>query len=279
MTDQIARPGGDDSSRRLADLAAEAWETVISRQPVFATALGDRRFDDRLRPNAPGDLEREAAGLEALLDRTRRLDATSLSEAERVTRSALIDFLGYERDLVGSGIEAWMVDPLDGPQVTLLNIPSFQPVRTSAEAEAMLERWRVMGPSIDNLTITTRAALDRGVVSPQALVRSVAGELDDLLGRPDADWPLLDPARQERPDWPACKSSRFAHDLAAIVREDIRPAFGRYRAFLVDPVAPRASSDDRPGLASVPGGDATYRRLVRGHTTLDLEPEAIHRIG
>jgi len=29
----------------------------------------------------------------------------------------------------------------------------------------------------------------------------------------------------------------------------------------------------------VPGGDAIYRRLVRAHTTLGLEPEAIHRIG
>src|SRR4029077_13076072 len=124
-----------------------------------------------------------------------------------------IDFLGYEHDLVASGVEAWMVDPLDGPQVTFLNIPSFQPVRTAAQAEAMLERWRAMGPSIDNLTITTRSALDRGVVSPQALVRSVVAELNDLLGRPDADWPLLDPAREERPDWPAPTRSGFADDL------------------------------------------------------------------
>ena len=283
MTEQIAGAAGGPTSREAAEalgnLAAEAWEAVISRQPAFATALGDRRFDDRLRPNAPGDLAREAAILEGLLDKARGVDPAPLSEAERVTRSALIDFLGYELDLVASGIEAWTVDPLDGPQVTFLNIPSFQPVRTAAEAEAMLERWRAMGPSIDNLTITTRSALDRCVVSPQALVRSVVAELDDLLGRPDDDWPLLDPAREERPDWQAGTRARFANDLAAIVRDGIRPAFERYRAFLADEVAPRASSDDRPGLGSVPGGDGFYRHLVRAHTTLDLEPEAIHRIG
>jgi uncharacterized protein (DUF885 family) len=71
----------------------------------------------------------------------------------------------------------------------------------------------------------------------------------------------------------------FRRDLAALVTDDVRPAFARYRAFLADEVADTARPDDRPGLGSMPGGDAAYARLVRGHTTLDLGPEAIHRIG
>jgi uncharacterized protein (DUF885 family) len=268
-----------DSSTALADLAAEAWEQVIAGQPVYATALGDRRFDDRLRANDPGALDREAAQLAELSARAEAVDAAALPAADRVTRSALIDFLGYERDLVESGMEAWAVDPLDGPQVGFLNIPSFQPVKTTDEADALLARWRAMGPSIDNLVDTTRASRDRGLVAPQSLVRSVVAELDDLLARPDADWPLLEPAGEERPDWPAETAARFGKDLAAAIREAIRPAFERYRTFLVDEIGPRAATDARPGLGSLPGGDEIYRQLIRAHTTLDLEPEAIHRIG
>ena len=268
-----------DVSTALADLAAEAWEQVIAAQPVYATAIGDRRFDDRLRANDPGAIDRETAELAALAARAEAIDPAGLSAGDRVTRSALIDFIAYERDLVEAGMEAWSVDPLDGPQVGFLNIPSFQPVRTTDEAAALLGRWRAMAPSIDNLITTTRSSLDRGLVAPEPLVRSVVDELDDLLARPDADWPLLEPGAEDRPDWPAEESSRFADDLAATVRDAIRPAYERYRTFLVDEIGPRAASAEHPGLGSLPDGDDIYRRLVRAHTTLDLEPEAIHQIG
>jgi uncharacterized protein (DUF885 family) len=268
-----------EASRALAELAAEAWEQFILGQPIYATAVGDRRFDDRLRPNDPGAVDREADVLGGLARRAEAIDPIGLSSVDRTTRLALMDFLGHALDQDAAGIETWMVDPLDGPQVTFLNVASFQSARSTDEAAAMLARWRAMGPWIDNFALTTRVALDRGLVAPQALVRSVVGELDDLLARPDADWPLLGPARADRPDWPAGTAARFADDLADAVREAIRPAFERYRGFLVDEIAPRAGGDDRPGLGSLPGGDEIYRRLVRSHTTLDLEPDAIHRIG
>ena len=107
MTDQTTSPPTMDASTELADLAAEAWDAVISGQPVYATAIGDHRFDDRLRSNQPGDLDREAETLEGLARRARSIDPAGLSEADRVTRTALIDFLGYEHDLVSSGMEAW----------------------------------------------------------------------------------------------------------------------------------------------------------------------------
>jgi uncharacterized protein (DUF885 family) len=279
MIDDTSKPPATDAPYALADLATETWDHVISSQPVYATALGDRRFDDRLRANEPGALEREAEVLQSLSERAATIDAGRLSPADRVTRSALIDFLGYELELVRSGVEAWAVDPLDGPQVDFLNIASFQLVGSAEEAARLVSRWQAMAPWIDNLIATTRAAIERNTVAPAALVRSVLGELDDLLARPDEEWPLLDPGRVERPDWSASAATRFADDLAAAVRDGIRPAFERYRRFLRDEIAPRARDDDHPGLEGIPGGDETYRRLVRGHTTLDLEPDEIHRIG
>ncbi|HEY8989972.1 MAG TPA: DUF885 domain-containing protein, partial [Candidatus Limnocylindrales bacterium] len=279
MTEPTQGPPTMDASMVLADLAAETWDQVMAGQPVYATALGDRRFDDKLRANDPGARDREKEQLVDLSRRAEQIDPAVLPPAERITRSALIDFLGYQLDLVASGIETWAVDPLDGPQVGFLNIASFQPVRSTDEGEALLARWRAMGPWVDNLVITTRDAMARGLAAPQALVRRVVAELDDLLARPDADWPLLDPARTAPADWPSDRWARFADDVAAAVRDGVRPAFARYRAFLADELGPAARDDERPGLGALAGGDEIYRRLVHAHTTLDLEPDVIHRIG
>jgi uncharacterized protein (DUF885 family) len=277
MTDRSAPAA--DPARRLAVLAEEAWDSQMAAHPLSATSLGDRRFDEHLRPNGPGALAADAERLTGLLAAANAIEPDDLEPADRVTHAALVDLLQAELDLVVAGLDAWAVDPLDGPQVTYLNVPSFQPIRSPEEGEALVARWREIGPWIDRLTATTRDAMARGIAAPRANIRNVIAELDDLLARPAAACPLTDPAREAPADWPAERRAAYAAAVTAAVVDGIRPAFERYRAFLVDELGPVARDDDRPGLGHLPGGDETYARLVRAHTTLDLTPEEIHRIG
>ena len=290
MTDQTAStdatdatdPGGRSASAvsgALQALAAEAWESQMTAHPVYATVTGDRRFDDRLRANGPGALAADEARLGGLLARTTAMEPDTLSTADRVTHAALIDFLQSELDLVVAGMDAWGVDPLDGPQVAYLNVPSFQPIRTLDEGDALVASWREIGPWVDRLIATTRDALTRGIASPQANVRNVVAEIDDLLARPVEEWPLVDPAREAPEEWPSDRREAYTTTVRAAVADDIRPAFVRYRAFLADELEPATRDDDHPGLSHLPGGDEMYARLVRAHTTLDMAPETIHAIG
>ncbi len=268
-----------DAAAQLAELAVDAWDGMMEAHPESATALGDRRFDGRLRPNDADALERDRERIESLQGRAAAIDPDHLPADDRVTHAALLDFLAIENDLAASGIEAWAVDPLDGPQVQFLNIPSFQPVVSMADGAALVARWREMGPWVDRRIETTRSALARGVGAPQALVRSVVAELDDLLARPVVTWPLLEPARNAPTDWPATTRDRYASDVEAAIVDGFRPALERYRAFLVDELGPVARGDDNPGLGALPGGDESYVRLVRAQTTLGLTPLEIHGIG
>jgi uncharacterized protein (DUF885 family) len=277
MTDATARTV--DPARRLAALADEAWDSQMAAHPLYATSLGDRRYDALLRPNGPGALAADTERLTGLLAAANAIEPDDLEPADRVTHAALVDLLQSELDLAVAGLDAWAVDPLDGPQVAYLNVPSYQPVRSPEEGDALVARWREIGPWIDRLTGTTREALARGVGSPRANIRNVIAELDDLLGRPAESWPLNDPAGAAPDVWPTARRAAHAAAVTDAVAGGIRPAFERYRALLVDELGPVARDDDRPGLGHLPGGDETYARLVRAHTTLDLTPEEIHRIG
>ena len=119
-----------------------------------------------------------------------------------------------------------------------------------------------------------------GLVAPRALVDSVVDELDDLLALPDDAWPLAAPARAEHADWPPRDRAAFARRAArrrSATRSGPRSRdSGRSSSTRC---ARMRAPDDRAGLAHVPGGDEAYRQLVRAHTTLDLEPEAIHATG
>src|SRR5258708_5539171 len=82
-------------------------------------------------------------------------------------------------------------------------------------------------------------------------VEKAVTQLDDLLARPLADWPLLRPAREPHDDWPESERARFARDLETAVSDDARPAFERYRALLKDEVLPSARPPELSGVSQI----------------------------
>jgi uncharacterized protein (DUF885 family) len=268
-----------DARSSLLALAEEAWDGSMAASPLYATALGDQRFLSELAPNDAGALAREEARVADLVTRASEPADEALDDADRITRAALADHLRIELDLVASGVERWAVDPLGGPQVEFLNVESYQPFGTETQAHAAVERWRAMGPWIDRHVDRLRDSLADGLMAPRSLVDKVLEEIDDLLDRPDDDWPLLSPAASPHPDWSRDAQRRFGEDLAEAVRDGVRPAFVRLREALAGEILPQARSNDRPGLCHLPGGRAAYGHLVRAHTTLELDPEAVHRTG
>ena len=54
-----------------------------------------------------------------------------------------------DRALLDADLSAFNVDAMDGPQVELLNIPSFQPTASVEDGAALLARWRQMPRYLD----------------------------------------------------------------------------------------------------------------------------------
>jgi uncharacterized protein (DUF885 family) len=248
----------------LDQLAADYWDAWLAQHPTFATAIGDRRFDDRLEDNSPAGRDAWRTQLDSFERRLAEIGDDS------VTAAALTESMVADRGHLDADLEAFNVDPMDGPQVDLLNIASFQPIRSTEEADALLARWRDMPRYLDQAGENLRRGAADGRIGVGTLCTKVIDELDELLARPDTDWPLLDPAKE----WPDLREG-----LLAVIGEEIRPAFERYRAVIADEIAPKARSNDRPGLMHLPGGAEAYRLLVRAHTSLALSPEEIHEIG
>lgn len=267
------------SMSELARLANEFWATSLEISPLTATQLGEPGHDDELPPLEPATLTELAARLRSQRTSVEALDVASLSDADDVTRLALRAAIDAQLTFLGASLPSFTVDPMGGPQIELLNVPDYQLANTPKQARAMVERWRRMGPWIDTLAERQRASIAEGRLPVRILTERVIDELDALLARPDEAWPLLQPATAQRSGWSQAARTSFATDLAAAVRDRIRPAFERYRSFLVDDVLPVARGDETVGLGALPGGVELYRSLARAHTTTDLEPEELHAIG
>jgi uncharacterized protein (DUF885 family) len=262
----------------LAELAKEYWEERMSNEPLSATALGDRRFDHRLPDISPEGRGRIKRQYEEIVRRCNAIPEGGLSDADRLTRKVLLVDAGSTLDYYSCDLEDWVVDPLQGFQVELMNVESYQPVRTVTEGMAMVKRWRAIGPYIDQHIANLKAGAAAHRVAVRAGVEKVIDELDDLVSKPDSEWALLRPLSVKR-DWTKEEQHEFREGLEGAVRESARPGFARYLQFLRSEILPKARPQEKPGIMHIPGGSEAYAKLIRVHTSLDLTPAEVHQIG
>ena len=267
------------ASGHLADLASEYWEERMSNDPLLATALGDRRFDARLPDVTPRGRAKWRREYEEVVKKSEAIPEGELAPKDRLTRAALLVDAGSLSDYYSCNLEEWVVDPLQGLQNELLNLESYQPVRTLEEGRAMVERWRAIGTYVDQNIANLNAGVSAGKVAVRAAVEKVIDEVDALLKKPDSDWPLLRPLDVVHPEWQERAAEEFRDGLKRSVAESVRPGFSRYLDFLRRKILPVARPQEKAGIMHIPGGPDAYGKLIRVHTSLDISAQELHQTG
>ncbi len=263
----------------LAALASEYWNAMMKDDPLAATALGDRRYDSLMPDITPQGMRKTEETCRDLLRRAAELEEERLSEVDRITKKALLTDIQGTLDYRSCELADWTVDPLRGPQVELLNVESFQPVRTPEEGAALASRWAAIGPFMAAHMANLKRGAAGGKVGVRAAVEKSIEELRDLLGKPDSEWAFMLPLSRPHPGWSDRQEAEFRESVTRAVKEHIHPAYSGYLRFLSEEVLPRARPDDRPGIMHVPGGHRSYAKLITVHTSLSLSPGDIHRTG
>jgi uncharacterized protein (DUF885 family) len=262
----------------LDRLADDFWDTVVASDPVQGTAIGDHRYGDRLSDISSEGRAALIARFEGIGRALTALPPETDPEAA-VTRAAMAEAIDGRLAFLSADARAYTVDAMNGPQTLFLDIPSLQPLRDTADGEAMLSRWWAMGPWVDAQIAQLRRGRGDGRGPVAGSVRRVIAQLDELLALPLDDSPLLAPLKAEHARWSDEAWRAFEVGLVGSVRDGLRPAFARYRAFLADEALPHARDEAHVGIGHLPGGMETYDRLARAHTTTDRSPQEIHEIG
>jgi len=153
-----------------------------------------------------------------------------------------------------------------------------QPIRSEAEAQAMLSMMadipRYFAQNIANM----RVGLKRGFTPPRVIMagreQSIATIVDAKSPR-DTLW--FEPFRALPATIPAATQQALRAEAEQMIRDRILPAYADLLAFMRRDYLPHL----REGLAAEgwPDGRAYYRAKIRAYTTLDLPPEEIHAIG
>jgi uncharacterized protein (DUF885 family) len=273
------------TSEALHALFKESDEESLRRNPLNALFRGDMRYADQL-----GDMISDA-----YFNAERAAGEKDLAALGRIDRAGLstTDQLAYDifkwqtqlslRALSPDILPLTVVRPIDhftGIHTFYPDLASGQsaaPFKTVKDYQDSIRRHhryaQIIGASIDRF----RQGMAAGVVQPKLVVRNVIDQLDLQLKQGVEGATFYAPLNAFPADIPAADQARLRTETAAVIRDEIRPAYQRLRDFLAKEYLPAAR--DGVGLIHMKGGPKLYAFLIEQNTTLPLSADDVHNLG
>jgi uncharacterized protein (DUF885 family) len=262
-------------SEDLSRLAEDYQDFRLRTAPTWAHMIGEYRYADRFDEVSRAAEDAAAEESRAFAARASAIEEDTLDDQERVTRSIIAWDAGSRAGLLDSRTTEFAANPIFGVQASLgVYIPKLA-VPDTEVAEAMVGKFEHVAVYFHDLAERHREGLASGRTPARFAVQQTVSQLDEWLGTPVNQDPML--AVQDPPS--GMDAARWHERLLAVVQKQVRPAVEHYRDVLRDEVAPRARPDERCGLVHLPDGEDVYAKAAAFYTTVDTSPAEIPQVG
>src|SRR5688500_6920512 len=262
---------------RLAELVNEAWEFELQEDPLFATSVGDHRFDDKLPAVGDAAEERRAGTRRALLERLQAIDRNALNDQDRITYDVLAVDL---RDRLGEyefGAYRIPFTSDDGFHISYARIPATMPFRTTRDYDNYLARLRAWPNYVQQHIALLREAVRAGFTMPRIVLEGLEVTIASHVIE-DAERSIFwSPFANLPASMAAAEQERLRAAGRAAIKEAVVPGYRTLHQFFTGDYMPAARTT--VGASELPRGREFYAHRVRLYTTLGLSPADVHRLG
>jgi len=269
-----AKPKPATASAQLAAILADYEKLQLEQSPLTrmqqglaVTQLPDYSYE--------GDA-RDAQRLRSFRERLARVDPQKLTHEEWLTREILDWQLARGIEFHDHFRVFFQLTPYSSPLRSLHEVFTGFNFKTVKDRERYLDLLRQYARAVDQLRANLEAQRALGILLPKAEIDTVVGLVRSFIRKPEESLFAVSDKRQEKfyPEGAAA----FQAQVLKLVGTTVNPALEALAA-VADSPEYRAAAPEAVGLGQYPGGQETYRSLVRLHTSLDSTPEEIHRRG
>ncbi len=284
-----ARARSQGSSRQFRAFLRRDWDRWLSELPEFATAIGDRRFDDRWTDDSPAGIEVRRRHLDATWTELRNFTAGSLEPADRLNLELYREQVASAREGLRWGQDAvpfrngfprnlrMPMSQVDGIHLGAPDTLLMQPRATAEDYRVLLRRLARLPAAFDQQIPLLESGLRAGWTPPRITVRELAHQVAELAPEDPTRSAAFRALVEFPPSVPEEERPALVEEGRRIYGRDLVPALERLRRFLEETYVPGCRED--VGASRLPDGEAWYRYLVAWETTTRLSPREVHDIG
>jgi uncharacterized protein (DUF885 family) len=276
----FATPSQSDVEARrkaLNDLLAERWEYTLRTSPIYASVLGDKRWNDQLDDFSQKAIDDDLDQSKKFLVRFEAIDTSGFPEQEALNKTLMVRDL--RMGLEGARFKPWEmpVSQFSGVHIDLPQLVSLLSFQTVKDYDDYISRLKQIPRLFDQTEIQMRKGMAEGLMPPRILLEKVVEQANGIASKaPDAS-PFAEPFAKFPESISAADQKRLREQGLAAISASVLPAYVDFTKFVREDYAPKGRAE--PGLWSLADGPARYAFLVKESTTTDLSPEEIHQIG
>lgn len=257
---------------RLTSLARLYYHNKLKQQPELAYFRGiEPTSHDGMMDNSPRSVGDFQAYQGWMLRELRTYNPELLKgRVEWITYVYMLQDLISQTRLKVCQSHLWNVNQMGGWHTLYPRLAEMQPVGDVVSRQTALIRWKKYPAFIDQEISNLTLGIRRGYTAPKTVVQRVIAQIDGMLATPAEDSPLMSPARRD-------EDEAFVAEFTALVRDEILPAYQRYRNYLENDYLPHA----REALSVLENyqGRKCYEASLFAYTTLDRTPEEVFELG
>ncbi|MFO0819659.1 MAG: DUF885 domain-containing protein [Pirellulales bacterium] len=261
----------------FARLLEDSWNFDVEENPLFATSLGDTRFNDRLPRETPADHARRIEKRREFLRRLEQIPRLELSSSERLNYDI---FERQLRDDIAEFEHGANLQPITGRSgfhISFPDLPREAPLRSVRDYENYFARLRAFPTYVDDHIALMREGLRRGLVLPAIVLEGYRDSITPHIVDDPAKSLFYSPLQK----WPTAvgepERKRLELDARQAITEGVVAGYRRLLEFMEKEYAPAARGSI--GASALPGGREFYRHRVRLFTTTDMTPDEVHAVG
>ena len=255
----------------------DLWESNLKRRPVFASRLGDKRFNNMITPNTIEEFEKNKSKILVDFKNLNSFEFDELSEdnqlnyrLKEVSLSKSIELSEYPSYFMNlnqrGGVQSYYET---GDRLNFTSKKDY---------DDWLTRLSQYTLNIANSYENNKAGIAAGYTQPKLVTSGVISQIEAILNSTIENHPYLQVFLEADEELLINKEKDdLVNKAKLLIVEEINPAYKKLHAFLKNEYLP--NSRDSIGIKDVPNGKAWYEDLASYHTTTKLSPDEIHNIG
>jgi len=269
--------GAQTAESSLQQIIAD-YET-FNRQvdPLSAGAEGDREALRRLPDVRPEAEQADRKQLVVFGERLAKIDAQQLSGEAALNHALLTSIVKESTEEIEFDFSRIAFQNDEGFHTLADYLGRSTVIASREDADAWLARLAALPAWYEQNVSNLKRGIKTRYTQPRIVVDRVLDVARKQVEVKPEDNSLLLPFARMPASIPAQAQAEYRAKALALVRDKIYPAQRAFADFLAKEYVPAA----RPKLAwrTTPNGEASYRFLVHQHTTTEMTPDQIHKLG
>lgn len=257
-----------------ADLFDRYWQAILAYHPIYASTMGDDRFDKEIDDLSLTAGLKRIAQLKEFLRDAREIPRALVDRTLANSLDVLQQLVCQEIQYLEQDPNEFLIHPLSGAHAALLRSASEISVGSLSRLSDLTLRYRRSRDYLSQASTNLQNGVGRGRSASAACIHLSIRQIDEYLATPIKVDPFASPLLKDGNNEVGVCAART--ELRRVTEQEVRPAFQSFRTALSE-LLESTRRDHHCGLAWMVGGQSAYESIFYNHCSTSLTPDECHR--